>query len=346
MAGTGYLRGDYETTVGSESNSSPTLSSKSIYIPGTEAELALNPTVLERDDELRGVDEPIAVLEEFHRPTWRLRTRTYPDALGFLLKSQLGAPTTTAGNGVITDANGVVVPTGAYRHTWTAPFGPAGTSPQTTQWRGAYADNSTFFKLQGAAVESSEFTVAEQGGVGLIAQGPATYLTRISDPSLTASYEALTIPPFLRAHLSISHGLSGTASGHEGDCTFRIDSPLEAVSDYSSASRFPSQMYKGDTAPTLSGTITKSSVDPEDWDALKAATGFTLAFTLTSTATIASSYPYKAIIKCLNAQYMEGGPEPLAAKRRLKADFTWRSTYAGSAGSSTLQVVNATSAYT
>ena len=55
MSGTGYIRGDFETTVGSESNSSPTLSSKTIYVPATSATLALNPQPLLRDDELRGL---------------------------------------------------------------------------------------------------------------------------------------------------------------------------------------------------------------------------------------------------------------------------------------------------
>ena len=106
MSGTGYIRGDFETTVGSEANSSPTLSSKTIYIPATSASLSLNPSPLTRDDEVRGIDEPIAALEDVHAPTWALETRAYPDVLGFLLKAKLGAPTTTAGNGVITDANG------------------------------------------------------------------------------------------------------------------------------------------------------------------------------------------------------------------------------------------------
>jgi hypothetical protein len=344
MAGTGYINGAFETTVGSESNSSPTLSSKVIYIPAQSAALNLNPSPLERDDELRGVDEPIAVLEDSHAPSWSLATRAYPDVLGFLLKSQLGAPTSTTGNGVITDANGVVVPTGAYRHTWTAPFGPSGSSPQTTQWRASYADQSVYYKAQGCATESLEFSVPETGGVGVSASGPATYLTRISDPSLTASYETLTIPPFLSANLSIGTDLSG-AQGAEGEFSFAINNPVEAVRDHSSASRFPNQMYKADGSIGLSGSVRRALLDADEWDALKANTGFALKFTFTSSAAIASSYPYKMIVSVGNVQYVGGGPEELASRRRIGASFNWRAGYSGSAGNIAVQVVNATSSY-
>lgn len=344
MSGTGYINGAYETTVGSEANSSPTLSSKVIYIPSTSAQLSLNPSPLLRDDENRGVDEPITALEDTHAPTWSLESRAYPDVLGFLLKAQLGAPSTTAGNGVITDANGVVVPTGAYRHVWTSPFGPSGNSPQTTQWRLGYNDQSVYYKLQGAAVESMGFSVPEAGGVGLAASGPGCYLTRISDPSLTPSYETLTIPPFLRAHLAVNTNMSNTAT-NEGDFSFNITSPVEAVSDLSSASRFPTQMYKGDDAVGLTGTIGKSAIDADDWDALKAATSFTLKYTFTSTATIASSYPYKLIVNVGSAQYVGGEAEPLTSSRRLKASWQWRAGYTGTAGNVSLSLINASSSY-
>lgn len=344
MAGTGYLRGDFETAVGNESTS-PTLSSKTIYIPAQSAQLALNPNPLEREDELRGVDEPIAVLQDTHSPTWSLSTRAYPDVLAFLLKTALGAPTTTTGNGVITDANGTVVPTGAYRHTWTAPFGPSGASPQTTQWRGSYADQSVFFKAQGCATESLAFSVPEAGGVGIQASGPATYLSRTSDPSLTASYESLTIPPFLYSNASITTDLSGAATS-EGDLSFTINNPVEAVRDLSAASRFPNQMYKADGSIGLTGSIRRAVIDADDWDALKANTGFALKLTMTSGTTyIASSYPYKLIVSVGNAQYTGGGPEDLASKRRIGASFDWRAGYSGTAGNISVQVVNATSSY-
>lgn len=344
MAGTGYIRGDFETTVGSEANTSPTLSSKSIYIPATSTTLALNPNPLERDDELRGVDEPLAVLEETHAPTWALETRAYPDSLGFLLKAQLGAPTTTAGNGVITDSNSVVIPTNAYRHVWTAPFGPSGASPQTTRWTAAYKDQSVFVRGHGCAVEQLQFSVPETGGVGVSASGPLTYLERIADPSLSASYETLTVAPFLRSHMSINTNLTNS-SAEEGDFSFTLNSPVDAVRDFSSASRFPQQMYKGDGSIALSGSVQKALVDADDWDALKAATGFTLKFTMTSTVNIASSYPYKLVTTVNNCQYTGGGPEALTASRRIGASFDWRAGYSGTAGNVKIELVNATSSY-
>src|SRR5439155_26201485 len=111
---------------------------KLIYTPLVTFLPAPNPTPLGRDDELRGVDEPIAVLPEVFDPNWNLDTRMYPDVAGFELKGMLGAPTPTAGNGIITDPDGVTIPTGATRHVWTAPFGPSGINPQTIQRQAAY----------------------------------------------------------------------------------------------------------------------------------------------------------------------------------------------------------------
>jgi hypothetical protein len=47
----------------------------------------------------------------------------------------------------------------------------------------------------------------------------------------------------------------------------------------------------------------------------------------------ATSYKYTLWLECLNAQYMDGGPEALANKRRHGGSFNWKSTYAGTAGS-------------
>jgi hypothetical protein len=143
---TAYVQAAFESTPGNEINT-PTLSTKTIYLPVQTGEPQLNPTLLDRNDELRGVDEPISKLPDIYDPTWGMTLRAYPDPLGFLLKNMLGAPTTTAGNGVITDPDSVAIPTGATKHVFTAPFAasPGGrTSPtrrstssatRTSRWR-------------------------------------------------------------------------------------------------------------------------------------------------------------------------------------------------------------------
>jgi hypothetical protein len=98
----GYTHAARESVPGNENNT-PTLSTKVIYEPVRSINVALNPKHLERDDELRTVDEPLAVLPEMFDPTWELEGRAYPDLLGFELATMLGNPTSTAGDGVITD---------------------------------------------------------------------------------------------------------------------------------------------------------------------------------------------------------------------------------------------------
>jgi hypothetical protein len=105
----GYTHAARESTPGNETNT-PTLSTKVIFEPVRSVQVQLNPKPMERDDEVRNVDEPLAVLTEAYDPTWSLESRAYPDLLGFELATMLGDPVSTAGNGVITDPDSATVP--------------------------------------------------------------------------------------------------------------------------------------------------------------------------------------------------------------------------------------------
>lgn len=339
---TGYLHGAFESTPGNEVNT-PTLSTKVIYFPLITSKPDLNPDPMERDDELRNQDEPLPVLEEAHDPAFSYASRAYPDLLGFWLKAALGAPTTTAGNGVITDQDGVAVPTGAYRHVWTAPFGPAGVSPQTVQLQHSYKDQSVFYKLKGAAVEQLSITTPEKGGARLEVSGPAAYMTRQSDPALSPSYESLTVRPFTRGNLTLPSFLSGSNARFE-DFTVNANVPVDMVRSLGAASKFPDVVEKGDGLIVFTGAATMRTLDQDDYDALKAATGFALTARWTNDSVIASAYPYKLYLVCTNAQYVGGEVDDLDSRRRHGASFSWKATYAGSA-SVTVQLVNATSSY-
>lgn len=338
----GYLHAAYESTPGNEANS-PTLSTKVLYTPLLSFSPSLNPAPLDRSDELRNVDEPISLIPEAFSPEWSLSTRAYPDVVGFWLKSILGAPTTTAGNGVITDPDGTVIPTGAYRHVWTAPYGPSGVNPLTTQLQAAYSDESIYFKLKGAATQSLSIDSPETGGVQLGASGPANYMSRVSSPGLTATYESLTIPPFERSQLTISTWLSGTATTE--DFSLNISNPVVPVRSLGTASQFPDVMEKGDASITVSGSIPKRHIDVEDFDALLASTGFATKVKWISTVAIASSYKYSLWNENNNCQLVDGSPNALENKRVIGADYTWRATYSGTAGSSKFTLVNATTSY-
>lgn len=339
----GYLHSAFESIAGNEVNT-PTLSSKVIYTPLNTAQPQLNPSHLERDDELRGIDEPISILAESYDPSWSLATRLYPDLAGFELKAMLGAPVIGVGNGVITDPDGATIPTGVTRHVFTAPYAPTGGNPQTTQRQFSYFDETFFLKAKGCATDTLSISSPATGGVQLAASGPALYLVRQADPSLTPSYETLTIAPFERSHLTIQTFLSGT--GETADFTVNVANPAQTVRTLGVASKFPDVMEKGDAPIVVSGSIPKRHLDADDWDALLAATGFTVKARWQSTISIgATSYKYTLWLECNNAQYTGGDPDPLANTRVTGASYNWKATYAGTPGSSKFTLCCATTSY-
>lgn len=340
----GYARAAIESLPGNEVNT-PTLSTKKLFPPLISLGPKPGTNHMERDDELRNQDEPLPVLSEAYNPSWDVAVRAYPDVTAFLLQLACGAPTTVAGNGVITDTGGTIVPTGAYRHRWTAPFGPTGASPLTAQLDIAYADQSAYYKAKGAAASDFSVESPETGGVRVAASGPALYLDRQSSPGLTASYESLAVRPFTRGNLSFpTFGPSGAASSVE-DFTWRISNPVEPYRSLGVRSNWPDVMEKANAGPiVVSGEIPKRQLDPDDIDALKNATGFALIASWVSESIIASSYPYKLFLSLSNAQYVAGDPTPLANQRRHGHTLSWKST-TPSTGSTVIEVVNATSSY-
>jgi hypothetical protein len=338
---TGYARLAHEAIPGNELNT-PTLSTKVLFPRLQSLDFNTDPSMLIRDDELVNTDEPLAAFVESFDPKWELQMRGYPDAIGMLLTIMLGLPTTTVGNGVIIDPDAVAIPTGAFRHVWTAPFGPAGSSPKTAQIEGAWKDQTFFAKAKGAAIAELTFDTPPSGGMGVKASGPANFLDRIADPGYSPTYEADTIPPFLRANLTIPTWLAGTAQA--ADFGFVISAPLEAHHTAGSGSKFPDNTFKGDTPIVISGSMPKELIDPDDFDALKAGTTWAAKAKWVSTLIIAGSYPYKFFLEGSAAQYMEGQPESLTNKRRIGSNFGFKLARAG-ATSSTLTLVNATTNY-
>jgi len=337
----GYVRESFESVPGNETNS-PTLSTKKLFPPIQSVQPKLGAKPLSRDDELRNQDEPLAVITDAFEPAWEYKSRAYPDVTGWRLKHICGEPTTTAGNGIITDPDGVVIPTGAYRHVFKAPFGPAGASPLTVAMEAAYADQSTYFRLKGVACAELSIETPEEGGASLSANGPACYMQRIADPALSPAYEALSIRPFVRGNLALSWlGGGGTTQ----DFSLTIANPVEAVRSLGIASKFPDIMEKANEGPiVVSGSIPKRQLDPDDYDALLNATGFAALAKWVSDSLITGAYPYKLFLGMANCQYIDGDVDALQNQRRHGASFNWKSTTA-STGSTTITLVNATPNY-
>jgi hypothetical protein len=337
----GYVRESFESIPGNEANN-PTLSTKKLFPPIQSFQPKLGAKPLSRDDELRNQDEPLAVITDAYEPSWEYKSRAYPDVTGWRLKHICGEPVTTIGNGIITDPEGAVIPTGAYRHVFKAPFGPAGASPLTAQIEAVYRDQETYFRLRGAACAEFSIETPEEGGATLSANGPGLHLVRIADPALSPTYEALSIRPFVRGNLSLTWlGGSGTTQ----DFSLSIANPVEAVRSLGIASKYPDIMEKANEGPiVVSGSIPKRQLDADDWDALVQAAGFEALAKWISDTVIAAGYPYKLFAHMANCQYVGGEADALANQRRHGATYDWKST-TQSSGSTTITLINATASY-
>ena len=339
----GYVQAKYEITVGNQTVT-PTYGTKVVYFPLIDFTPAVKPSVMMRDDELRNIDEPLAVVADAYDPSWSMTVRAYPDTLGFLLKAMLGAPVTTAGDGIIVDPSAVAVPIGAYRHVWTAPFGPTGLNPQTCLFTVSYKQAGIYYTMAGSGVTSLDISSPEKGGVTVKVSGGSTYMLRLSDPALSPAYEALSIGPFVRGNLTLPTWLSSTAVTQ--DFTVNIANAQDYVHTLGSGSSYPDDVEKGDAPIIVSGTMPKRVINSTDYDAMLNVTGFATLAKWTNKTFITGSYPYQMWVATANTQYTDGGPDALMNKRRIGGSFNWKATNsAGTAGSSTITLCNATTSY-
>jgi hypothetical protein len=338
--GLGYLKEAYESIPGNEANT-PTLSTKVLYSPFIGAKPDPGVEHLDRSDENRNLNQHPPLLTDTYSPSWGdYEVRMYPDVTAFRLKHILGDPVITAGDGIITDPDGVIIPVGVSRLVWAAPFGPSGASPLTTEQIYAYADQSVFWKIKGAACSSLEIENPEEGGSRLSAEGVGLYGTRISNPSLAPAYESLAIRPFSRGNLTLPNWLSG--SGTHENFGLKIDNPVEPVRSMGIASKSPDVMEKGEEMLGITGTLDQRQLDADDVDALINATAFSATARWVSESIIAAGYPYKLFVAMPNCQYHEGEFDTLENKRRHGASFGFRPAYSGSGSEATITLCCAT----
>lgn len=339
-----YVEARFETGTGpgKESGVSSSFAAKTIYFPCESFSHDQNWAQLTRDDELRTVNEPIRFDQESAAPEWSMTLRMYPDSFAFMLKAHLGAPVTTAGDGIIVDLAAAVIPAGATRHTWTAPYA-TGTTPQTIMFRVADPESPMFYDVRGATVENCEVASPDSGGITVTWSGKANYISRTADPSLTAAYESLAIEPFLRSFASLTWL---TSSAVTDSLEWQIAKEVEHTRTYGGASKWPDLVEHGDGVVQPSGTINKRTINTFDWDGLIAATRFTFLAGYVHTDFAVGAYPYKVYFQApsTSAAYTTGGPEEHSNRKRTPASFDFRVTR-DSAASCVLQVVNATASY-
>jgi hypothetical protein len=339
MAADSYFQMLMETTPNSEFNSSA-LSVTPFYVPATEVEWHLPPTYDDRSDELRGVPEglPPDVTFTFHM-------RLYPNVLGFFLAVCLGAGVHTAGDGVITDPDTVVMPAGTHRWVWDSSV--AGAQVRSMQGTWAYKDNSagaadTFFRSKGIAIDGITFG-SDPSQNPVQATGKGLYSTRLgSDPGLTATYDAPTIKPFYSYNHQVVTWLAGQTL--QTGMTYQLANPVEAY-DAMDTSLYPAGWDRSGIGLALTGSMDTRYLTASDFDAFVAGTQFTVKTRFKSAFNIgATAYKYAMWIEG-NAMYNDFQPESMKhqVKHGQTVPFVFGRSAAGGAFKITL--ANAITSY-
>ena len=335
------IRRETGTAAGTETAVSSAFATKIVFAPAVQFGHDNGIAQLERDDEMRNVNEPLLRVPEMFAPSWSMELRMYPDSLAQLLAGHLGAPATTTGDGVITDLGALVIPASAYRHRWTAPYA-TGAAPQTLAFRLGYGDG-VWMEIRGATIESLAITTPDAGGCRVQISGRANFVGKIADPSLTPTYETLAIEPFHKSFASLAW-LSGTANTETVSVT--IAKPVEHSRTFGSGSKWPNLVEHGDGVPMVTGSIVKRTHDTDDFDALLGGTRFTVLIGWVHTDVITGTRPYTVYVQgpSTSAMLTSGGPEDLQNRRRTPASYDFALTR-DSAASSVIECVNATASY-
>lgn len=294
------------------------------YFPIQTASIRPNPQLLDRSDEVRGIEGAVPQLIDGYEPDGALSMRCYLNDLPFLLEIGGFVDTITVGNGIITDPDGVVIPTGAFKHTFAK---RTGLTAKTAQLHACYADELVFLRGQGFAC--SGITLDAAGNIAADLAGMV--LQNIVDPNLTPTWDASTIYPIRRGDIFLTW-LGG--SGTPDDFSIGISNPLvrRRTMALTTPSFFPDKMELGDERVRLTGSIPMSTLTDGDTDALLAASTFTAKARWRTTVNIAGSYKYSVFVEMPKCQYVGGAADDLANRRRFGGSYDWFAAWDESAG--------------
>lgn len=283
------------------------------YLPAQTARIDPAPQHLDRSDEIRGIEGAYPRLIERYEPGGAIAMRCYLNDLVFLLQASGMTDTITAGNGVITDPDSAVIPTGAYRHVFTK---RGGLTAKTMQLLFSYLDEGVF--LQGNGFGVSQLSLNATGELSADLMG--LYLQNVADPNLSPTYDSPTIYHIRRGDLFLTW-LAG--SGSTDDFNIQIANPLVRRHSLGLAtpSFFPDKMEHGDERVFLTGSIPKSTLADADIDNLINAATFASTARWKTPVNITGSYKYSIWIEMPACQYVGGQPDEMANRRRFGGNF-------------------------
>lgn len=306
-------------------NATPTrLSTTSRFVPVQAVGGSPNPSWLDRSDEVRGINGAPAQLIDGYKPAGQLTTRAYVNDLIFLLPLAGFVGVATPGDGVIVDPDGATIPATATRWVYTKRGGQTAKTAQLTR---AYTRNSVFIRDQGAGITS--MTVGANGSVQ--ASLASLVYGRIADPNLVPVYDSLAIPNLRAGDFAMANWLA--AAGTADDFNFTIASALNPYRGISQASYFDREMQMGDDPVRVTGSRPARTLAAADIDALLSGATFAAKGSWKSPKVIAATaYKYSMWVEMPACQYIGGGPDDLANKKRFGGNYDWFAAWDDVAG--------------
>lgn len=304
------------------------ISTNKLYLPGRAVQLGASPAYLSRADELRGIAGSVPDLIDAYEPGGSLSERAYWKDLTWLLTLAGFTGVRTAGDGIITDPDAVVIPAGGPQR-WV--FSKrTGIVAKTAQIIANYANEAVKLQGNGYGVSSLSLNAAGELSADLL----GCYLQRLAVDSTTVpSIVSSAIPPLRRGDLTLTWLTGG---GTPDDFELTISNPLEGAPGWllNPASFFPSSLeFAGDEQVRVTGSIPKRVLDADDYDALLAASTFSAKARWKSTRSIAAtSYKYSLWVEMPACQYVGGDADELTNRRRRGASYDWFAAWDETAG--------------
>jgi hypothetical protein len=336
----GYVQWAVETTPNAELSPSA-VSATPFYHPLQQLSWGIPLITADRTDELRGVTDNVQKDVIGYDPqTIGFTARAYPNIIGLHLWATHGAGVFTAGNGVITDPDATAIPAGANRWVWTA--GTNNGPVRSLQAQATYPDQNVFLIKKGCVWESLQMNHNGEEAI-LTASGHNLYTARQSDPSLTPTYDALSVKPFLRSQIPQPTGWLAS-SGTQSDFGWTLNNPL-SFDRTLSGSKYPDVVDRTGVDLNLTLNVNIRNLTDADIQALINGTSFTVKQKWVSTQFITGSYPYKLFIEC-NEIYTDLQGDALMHKIRHGGTITvdlGRPT--GGTPSYTITLINGVSSY-
>lgn len=292
------------------------LATEKLYLPSRAALLSAAPGHLSRADELRGIAGSVPDLIDVYTPAGSLSERAYWKDLTWLLSLAGFVGVRTAGDGIITDPDGVAIPATASRWVFTK---RTGIVAQTAQIKTNYANEGLLLQGNGFGIPSLELNAAGELTADLL----GCYVQRlVVDAATVPAVVASATPPLRRGDLTLTWLAGG---GTPDDFSISIENPLEGAPGWllNPASDFPSSLeHAGDEQVRVTGSIPKRVLDPDDYDALLNASTFAAKARWKSKKSIlATAYKFSLWVEMAACQYLGGDADEITNRRRRGASF-------------------------